>query len=103
MVNDIKMLLSNIDIIDISHNNITHKDENIYRIINNTRHIEIFILMRELRTTKIMNIVQKIKSHNDIPTNKIQIISILTYQNILNRLSHDYPQLKIYTTEITCD
>lgn len=103
MVSEIQMLISNIKIIDISYNNRTGKDKDIYKIINSAKYLEIFILMRELRTIKIIDIIQEIKLQNNISTDNIQIISIIAYQDILTRLSYHYPQLKIYTTKITCD
>nr|ARW68399.1 uracil phosphoribosyltransferase [Chondria sp. (in: red algae)] len=100
MITDIKTLLPNIDIVDISNNNGTNSPININQMVENMEHLQIFILKKELRNKNISEIIKYLTSEKNIPLNNIHIACIITSQNILTNLSYEYPKLKIYTTEI---
>nr|YP_010171062.1 uracil phosphoribosyltransferase [Chondria tumulosa]QSD57203.1 uracil phosphoribosyltransferase [Chondria tumulosa] len=99
MLQDIKILLPDIDIININCEQINKSKVKINDTI--IKKIEIFILEKELKNINILEVIKYFISHYNISINHISIISIISYENILNELSKKYPKLKVYTTEIS--
>jgi len=92
MLTNIKMLLPNIEIIDINYENILKE--------NNSKNTEIFIFEKQLKSSNILELIKYLKLKHSISVKNINVACIISYQHTLNELGYEYPKLKVYTTEI---
>nr|ARW63828.1 uracil phosphoribosyltransferase [Chondria sp. (in: red algae)] len=100
MITDIKILLPNIDIIDISNNNKDNSQIETKHIGENTKTTEIIILTKELSNIKVLALIKYLTLEEEIPPYNIKIACIIAYEDVLTNLSYEHPDIKIYTTEI---
>lgn len=100
IISDIKTLLPNIDIINISYNNISNEqsiNEKTKKPINNA---QIFILEKHLNNINVMNTIKYFISIKEIPIKNIAIACITSEHGILKQLGNIYPSMRVYTTKI---
>nr|YP_009944689.1 uracil phosphoribosyltransferase [Osmundea sinicola]QFR99983.1 uracil phosphoribosyltransferase [Osmundea sinicola] len=96
IISEIKTLLPNIDILNISYNN----NDNEEKINETSKNTKIFILEKKLNNIKIMNIIQYFTSTREIPIENIAIACVTSEHHILKQLGNICPSIKIYTTKI---
>nr|YP_009394445.1 uracil phosphoribosyltransferase [Leptosiphonia brodiei]ARW63007.1 uracil phosphoribosyltransferase [Leptosiphonia brodiei] len=100
MISEIKFITSNVHIIHTEYediNKIKNYLERIGKIDNNSY---IFIIEKTTKNYKIINLIDYLKNTSHIALSKISIGNILSDSTILKKIGEQYPELKVYTTQI---
>jgi len=101
IISDIKILMPEIEIIDIKNKeNICDKinENNKLNIGNINNNIIIFDVI--LYESSIIELMMYIRQNTKISINNIQIACLACYNQLLDKLGNEYPTLNIYTTKI---
>nr|QCI04536.1 hypothetical protein [Apoglossum ruscifolium] len=100
IIGDIKILIPNINIINIT-NNIESMNDQIKEQINYlNKNKKIIILDNILDQSWTMILISNLINELNINTNSINIACLACYNQILDNIGQKYPQLNIYTTKI---
>nr|YP_009399817.1 uracil phosphoribosyltransferase [Digenea simplex]ARW69636.1 uracil phosphoribosyltransferase [Digenea simplex] len=94
MLSDIRLIVPNVRIIDIND------ETNLHNIITNNNETTYFILEKSLSNNNIISLINNLNTKKKIPLEKINIVCLYSYHEILNQIGNLYPMLTIYTTEI---
>nr|YP_010851123.1 Uracil phosphoribosyltransferase [Aphanocladia stichidiosa]WGH13973.1 Uracil phosphoribosyltransferase [Aphanocladia stichidiosa] len=100
IINEIKIVLPQIDIIHIDYSNTEQIEKSIKNLKIDLERDKILILEKVTNNHTIMNLIQYLKKQKNLHNKDINIGCIISYEETLNQIAHHYPKLKVYTTKI---
>nr|ARW60707.1 uracil phosphoribosyltransferase [Polysiphonia sp.] len=100
LISDITTILPDINIIQINYNSISNIEHSIKNLKIESTKDKVFILEKITKNENILNLVKYLKHKKKIDTQNINISCIMIYEETLNKIGNQYPELKVYTTKI---
>lgn len=97
MINDIEYITSNIQIIHTEYEE-NNKIKNYINKISQNSYI--FIIEKNTKNYKIINLIEYLRKINHIKLKNISIGNIFSDSKTLKMLGEKYPEIKVYTTKI---
>ena len=103
IITDIKLLMPDIEIININNNNTSQHFldlENIKELSLINYNKNVIILDSVLYESTFIDLITYIIKNTTISINNIQIACLACYNELLDKLGYEYPNLNVYTTKI---
>lgn len=100
MITDIECIVSNLTIIHTEYEDIGKIKNYIGQTNNINEDSCIFIIEKNTKNYKIINLIDYLKNTNKITLDKISIGNIFSNSKVLKKIGEKYPELTVYTTKI---
>nr|YP_010618986.1 hypothetical protein orf186 [Deltalsia parasitica]WAX02999.1 hypothetical protein orf186 [Deltalsia parasitica] len=100
MINNIKAILPEVNIINVDYQNTDKIEESLKNLTIDVEMSKILIIEKITTNSTIINLIQYLKRKKKLHSKDINIGCIISNEETLNKMGNDYPELKVYTTTI---
>nr|YP_010618791.1 hypothetical protein orf186 [Rhodomelopsis africana]WAX02804.1 hypothetical protein orf186 [Rhodomelopsis africana] len=100
IINDIKIILPEIQIIHVDYQTTETIEKSLENLKIDLEKSKILIIEKITNNDTIINLVNYLKKKKNLHSKDINIGCIISNEETLNSMGNYYPELKVYTTEI---
>nr|YP_010619178.1 hypothetical protein orf186 [Pterosiphonia complanata]WAX03191.1 hypothetical protein orf186 [Pterosiphonia complanata] len=100
IINDIKTILPEIQIIHVNYQSTETTEKSLKHLTINLKRSKILIIEKITNNNTIINLLKYLKNKKHLHSKDINIGSIISDEETLNNIGSHYPELKVYTTKI---